>query len=180
MGMALPHLVITILVIHVTSYITQHICGNVFTYHFDVSSQPYLLCHLFWLQQMTFLCSPMHLQLGLISGNELINPAWAEHSKIRVAYVCNLECISLNILATGGKALIGTHEDVIYELLALGMIQPSMLSSYIWVTRKPSNMMMEGFLWHIAHARNFSIRWDFMVVVKERIIARLPIELYSC
>src|SRR5260221_3636022 len=81
MGMALPHLVITILVVHITSYITQHIRGNVFTYHFDVSSQPYLLCHLFWLQQMTFLCSPMHLQLVLISGNELINPAWAKCSK---------------------------------------------------------------------------------------------------
>ena len=177
--MALPHLVITILVVHVTSYITQHICGNVFTYCFDVSSQPYLLCHLFRLQQMTFLCSPMHLQLVLISGNELINPAWAEHSKIRVAYACNLECISLNILVTGGKALIGTHEDVIYELLALGMIQPSMLSSYIQATRKPSNTMMEGFLWHIAHACNFSIRWDFLVV-EECIIMRLPIELYSC
>src|SRR5258708_15941494 len=55
MGMALPHLVITILVIHVTSYITQHICGNVFTYRFNVSSQPYLLCHLFRLQQLPFL-----------------------------------------------------------------------------------------------------------------------------
>src|SRR6266436_3020962 len=55
MGMALPHLVITILIIHITSYITQHICGNVFTYRFNVSSQPYLLCHLFQLQQMTFL-----------------------------------------------------------------------------------------------------------------------------
>ena len=128
---------------------------------------------------MVKVCSPMHLQLVLISGNELINPAWAKCSKIRVAYACNLKCISPNILVTGGKALIGTHEDVIYELLALSMIQPSTLSSYIWVTRKLSNMMTEGFLWHIAHACNFGIRWDFMVV-EEHIVARLPIELYSC
>ena len=59
------------------------------------------------------------------------------------------------------------------------MIQPSTLSSYIQATRKLSNMTMEGFLWHIAHVHNFSIRWDFMVV-KECIITRLPIELYSC
>jgi hypothetical protein len=128
---------------------------------------------------MVKVCSPMHLQLTLISSNEPIDPAWAKCSKIWVAYVCNLECVSLNILATDGKALIGTHQDVIYELLALSMIQPSTLSSYIQTAWKPSNPTTESFLWHIAHARDFRIRWDF-IVVEECIVARLQIELYSC
>lgn len=128
---------------------------------------------------MVKVCSPVHPQLVLISSNEPINPAWAERSKIWVAYACNLECVLLNILATDGKALIGAHENVIYELLALGMIQPPTLSSYIQTTRKPSNATTKSFLRHIAHACNFCIRRDF-TVVEECIVARLPIKFYSC
>jgi hypothetical protein len=106
----------------------------------------------------------MHLQLVLISRDEPINPAGAEFSKIWVAYACDLECMSLNVLATVWEALIGTHEDVIYELLVLRTVQPSTRSSNIQTTRKLSNATMESFFRHIACARDFGIGWNFTVV----------------